>query len=541
MGGTLQKDVRAAAAGKGLLADAREIIESARAGAYRAVNAALVQRNWLLGKRIAEEELKGERAEYGRQAVKELAEQLTEEYGAGFDFGSLYKYVQFYRTFPILETLSPKSGGLLGWSHYLKLLQVENAEARKWYLDEAASETWSVRTLQRNISSQYYERTLLSQSKGAVKAEMRRLTAPLQDRLEFVKNPVVAEFLGLAPRTDFTESDLETRILDNLGKFLMEMGKGYAFVARQYRIHTEKEDYFIDLVFYNYLLKCFVLVDLKTSKITHQDVGQMDMYVRMFDEKRRGEGDNPTLGILLCADTDSDVARYSVLKGSEQLFASKYVLVLPSAEALRAEIEAQKAIFEAQHPTRAATRRLGEGEEMCLKEGAPGYGTEGKERQKPVVYLETSFVSYLTARKPKDPKNAAKQEATLRWWEEEGPKWHPVVSEAVRTESEDGDQEAVGRRMAFMEDFESMDVSAEAEALATRLMEAIRLQEKYRTDAVHMALAAIRGADLLLSWNCRHIANSATIPKVVATLAMAGYACPAIATPRQRLEERDND
>ncbi len=351
MGGTLQKDVRAAAAaGKGLLADAREIIESARTGAYRAVNAALVQRNWLLGKRIAEEELKGERAEYGRQAVKELAAQLTEEYGAGFDFGSLYKYVQFYRTFPILETLSPKSGGLLGWSHYLKLLQVENAEARKWYLDEAASETWSVRTLQRNISSQYYERTLLSQSKGAVKAEMRRLTAPLQDRLEFVKNPVVAEFLGLAPRTDFTESDLETRILDNLGKFLMEMGKGYAFVARQHRIHTEKEDYFIDLVFYNYLLKCFVLVDLKTSKITHQDVGQMDMYVRMFDEKRRGEGDNPTLGILLCADTDSDVARYSVLKGSEQLFASKYVLVLPSAEALRAEIEAQKAIFEAQHP-----------------------------------------------------------------------------------------------------------------------------------------------------------------------------------------------
>jgi hypothetical protein len=177
-----------------------------------------------------------------------------------------------------------------------------------------------------------------------------------------------------------------------------------------------------------------------------------------------------------------------------------------------------------------------------VREGREGSG-EGMTdaRQKPVVYLETSFVSYLTARKPKDPKNAAKQEATLRWWEEEGPKWHPVVSEAVRTESEDGDPEAVERRLAFLEDFESMDVSAEAEALATRLMKAIRLKEKYRTDAVHMALAAIRGADLLLSWNCRHIANSTTIPKVVATLALAGYACPAIATPRQRLEERDND
>jgi hypothetical protein len=190
--------------------------------------------------------------------------------------------------------------------------------------------------------------------------------------------------------------------------------------------------------------------------------------------------------------------------------------------------------------TRAETQRDGgeeEGGAWFVREGAaPEYG-EGK----PVVYLETSFVSYLMARDAKDPKNIARQEATRRWWKEEGPKWHPVVSEAVKTESEDGDPEAVERRLAFMEDFESMDVSAEAEALATRLMDAIRLKEKYRTDAVHMALAAIRGADLLLSWNCKHIANSVTIPKVVATLALAGYACPAIATPRQRLEERDND
>ena len=360
--------------GKDLLADARTIIEAARGVAYRAVNAALVQRNWLLGKRIAEEELEGKRAEYGRKVIGELAAKLTEEYGRGFSMPALYQFTEFYRAFPILYSLRIKSGDILSWTHYRILLQVKNGEARDWYKEEAGAETWSARTLQRNISSQYYERTLLSQAKGAVKAEMKRLTAPLQDRLEFIKNPVVAEFLGLAPRTDFTESDLETRILDNLGKFLMELGKGYAFVARQQRIHTEKEDYYVDLVFYNYLLKCFVLIDLKTSKITHQDVGQMDMYVRMFDERRRGEGDNPTLGIILCADTDSDVARYSVLKGSEQLFASKYKLMLPSEEELRAEIEAQKAIFEAQHgeEPHAAARRRG---------GAEGGGQAQKDKK----------------------------------------------------------------------------------------------------------------------------------------------------------------
>ena len=338
------------AKGADLLTDARAIIDSARTSAYRAVNVALVYRNWLLGRRIAEDDLGGrDRAEYGKQVIGNLAAQLTALYGKGFDFGSLYKFMLFYRRFPILDSLCPKSGGLLGWSHYRTLLQVENREALFWYRDEAATETWSVRTLQRNIYSQYYERTLLSQNKDAVKAEMVRVTTPLQDRLEFIKNPVVAEFLGLSPRTDFTESDLETRILDNLGKFLMELGKGYAFVARQQHIQTEKADYFIDLVFYNYLLKCFVLIDLKTSKITHQDVGQMDMYVRMYDERKRSEGDNPTLGIILCSDTDSDIARYSMLHGSEQLFASKYKLLLPSEEELRAEIEAQKTFWIEQH------------------------------------------------------------------------------------------------------------------------------------------------------------------------------------------------
>ena len=335
--------------GGDLLADAKAIIEAARSAAYRSVNVALVQRNWLLGKRISEEDLKGaDRAEYGKQVIQKLALQLTAEYGKGFDFGSLYKFLQFFKKFPILDSLSPKSGGLLSWTHYRKLLQVENKDALAWYINETAAEGWGVRVLQRNISSQYYERMLMSQQKELVRSEMHEVAGPLQERLEFIKNPVIAEFLGFKEDATFTESELESRILDNIREFLMELGKGYAFVARQQHIHTEKEDYYIDLVFYNYILKCFVLIDLKTSKITHQDVGQMDMYVRMYDELKRGEGDNPTLGIVLCSDTDSDIARYSVLHGNEQLFASKYRLCLPKEDELRAEIETQKRIFEEQ-------------------------------------------------------------------------------------------------------------------------------------------------------------------------------------------------
>lgn len=217
--------------------------------------------------------------------------------------------------------------------------------ARDWYEKEVAEQTWSVRTLQRNISSQYYYRMLQTQKKELVESEMKELTAPYQnDKLEFIKNPVVAEFLGFSQNTDFTESDLEKSILSNLQKFLMELGKGYAFVARRH-IHTEKQEYFIDLVFYNYILKCFVLIDLKTQKITHQDVGQMDMYIRMYDELKRSEGDNPTIGIVLCSETDEDIARYSTMRSNEQLFASKYKLYLPTEEELREEIEIQKTMF----------------------------------------------------------------------------------------------------------------------------------------------------------------------------------------------------
>ena len=248
----------------------------------------------------------------------------------------------------IFHSESGKSNVKLSWTHYRVLLQVKDEIAREWYENEALRETWSVKALQRNISSQYYYRILKTQDKSAVETEMKELTSKYQTKLEFIKNPVIAEFLGMKEDTSFLESDLEQCIINNLQKFLMELGKGYAFVARQQHIHTEKEDYYIDLVFYNYILKCFVLIDLKTKKITHQDIGQMDMYIRMYDDLKRGEGDNPTLGIVLCADTDEDIAKYSILHGNEQLFASKYKLYLPTEEELRAEIETQKEMFSIQ-------------------------------------------------------------------------------------------------------------------------------------------------------------------------------------------------
>lgn len=331
-----------------ILTDMRGIIDSARDTAYQAVNTALVQRNWLIGYRIAEEEMNGSiRAEYGMEVIKKLSKELTNEYGKGFTKTNLYHFYSFYKAYPqIFHSASGKSAQLLSWTHYRVLLQVEEKTARDWYEKEAAEQTWSVRALQRNISSQYYYRMLKSQTKEPVEQEMKELTTPYQaDKLEFIKNPVIAEFLGMSGDASFTETELEASIISNLQKFLMELGKGYAFVARQQHIQTEKENYYIDLVFYNYILKCFVLIDLKTNKITHQDVGQMDMYIRMYDELKRSEGDNPTIGIVLCSDTDEDIAKYSILHGNEQLFATKYKLYLPTEEELRAEIETQKAMF----------------------------------------------------------------------------------------------------------------------------------------------------------------------------------------------------
>ena len=328
---------------------ASELVEQARKGAYRQINEILVRRNWQLGKLIVEEELKGEdRARYGAEIIKWLSTRLTAAYGKGFTKTNLYSFARFYEMFPqIFHTVSGKSGVLLSWSHYRTLIQELNSDAREWYATEAAAQNWSVRTLQRNISSQYYHRLLASHRKELVEREMLKITASLQtnDPTEFIKSPVIGEFLGFAPDSSFRESDLEQSIIDNLEKFLLEMGKGFAFVARQQHIHTERQDYFIDLVFYNYILKCFVLVDLKTSAIQHQDVGQMDMYVRMYDELKRAKDDNPTVGILLCEDTDEDIARYSVLHDNDHLFASKYMTYMPTPDQLRAEIERQKTIF----------------------------------------------------------------------------------------------------------------------------------------------------------------------------------------------------
>lgn len=360
----------------GLLHDACIIIEEAQKKAYCAVNETLIKRNWLLGMRIRHEVLNEKRAEYGEQVIKELAKKLTEIYGKGFSMRSLYNFVNFYQTHgdlfvlktdtnilqalpaklsdshltEILQALHAKSPTLLSWTHYVILQQVNNSDAREWYEQESTREMWSTRTLQRNVSSQYYFRLLRSQHAENVHDEMQQLTAPLQDKLEFLKNPVVAEFLGFKNNTDYTESSLEQSIIDHLIPFLMELGKGFALVDRQKRIHTEKEDYYIDLVFYNYHLRCFVLIDLKTTKLSYQDVGQMDMYVKMYDELVRPDGHNPTIGMLLCAETDEDVAHYSVLNGNDQLFAAKYLTYMPTQEELRREIEQQKEFFRLQNP-----------------------------------------------------------------------------------------------------------------------------------------------------------------------------------------------
>ena len=262
---------------------------------------------------------------------------------------------QFYVVF---KEKFPTPWGILTWSHYKRLLSVPSKEAREWYLREASEQMWSYATLNRNISTQYYERLLLSQYKKPVVEEMQALTKGFsKDKLEFIKNPMVTEFLGISPAKSLIESKLEQAILDNLGQFLLEMGKGFSFVERQKLVRTEARDYYIDLVFYNFKLKCFVLIDLKVGQVTHQDIGQMEMYVNMFDKNTRGEDDNPTLGIVLCSETDSDIAQY-LLNDSKNIYMSKYLLYLPSKEELRNEIERQKAIF--------ALQQLGENEALEL-------------------------------------------------------------------------------------------------------------------------------------------------------------------------------
>ena len=365
-----------------LVNDLRSIVSKARSKAFAAVNYSLVERNWRIGQRIVEQEQNGaSRAEYGKHVIEIASAALTEEFGKGFSETNIMNFKKFYLKFKELtipqtlseefkkqkhQTLSDESSllpqkgqtqsaqfelRLLPWSHYERLIRVEDKKAREWYAKEAFEQGWSFRTLNRNINTLYYERLLMSKKKQPVVNEMQDKTkAYQQDKLEYIKSPVVMEFLGLPSDSSLKESKLESAIIDNLEKFLMEMGKGYALVARQQHIRTEENDYYIDLVFYNYLIKSFILVDLKVNRITYQDVGQMDMYLQMYDKMKKGPDDNPTIGIILCTETDSDVARYSTLAKNDQMFAAKYKLYLPDKEDLRREIERQKELYLMTHP-----------------------------------------------------------------------------------------------------------------------------------------------------------------------------------------------
>ena len=323
----------------------KKILKNARQKAYTAVNSAMVEAYWEIGRRIVEEEQNGkERAEYGKEILQNLSKELTEEFGKGYSYRTLREIRQFYLMFSDFEkwrTVSAK----LTWSHFQKVLRVSDEKARIFYLTEAAENMWSVRTLDRNISTLYYNRIVASIDKKMVENEMKEKVKSLQTE-EFIKNPVVLEFLDLPANMSYTESQLEKALTDDIQKFMMELGKGFAFVERQQHIRTENSDFYIDLVFYNYILKCFVILELKTEKLTHQDIGQLDMYVRMYDDLKKQENDNPTIGLLLCTETDGTIIKYSVLNDNKNLFASKYVNYLPSEEELINEIERQKTLFE---------------------------------------------------------------------------------------------------------------------------------------------------------------------------------------------------
>lgn len=327
-----------------LLETLRELIIAARQQVVRNVDIVQVQTYWQIGRHIIEFEQGGHsRAVYGAQLLPQLAHVLTHEFGKGFDASNLRNMRQFYQLFQNCDALRRE----LSWTHYRLLLRVDSPEARSWYIKEAAEQNWSTRVLERQIGTLYYERMLSSRDKETLLAQTKQeLQLQPNTPRNFVRDPVMLEFLGLPDTGRLLESELEHALMDKLQLFLLELGKGFAFVARQQRISTETQDFYIDLVFYNYLLKCFVLIDLKTGHLSHQDIGQMDMYVRLYDEKRRGESDNPTVGILLCGSKDHSVVRYSVLHESEQLFASKYRLVLPSEDELRKELERDSEAWE---------------------------------------------------------------------------------------------------------------------------------------------------------------------------------------------------
>lgn len=320
--------------------DIRAIIINTRNTIYKAVNTGILEANWKIGRRIVEEEQAGaSRAEYGQRVINDLAEKLSVEFGRGFDARELRRYRQFYLLFPKWDALRPE----LTWTHYRTLIRVENERARLYYMNEAALQNWSTRALDSQIERLTYERILSSQNQLIVKEAEDAASRQAQlTPADIIKDPYVLDFLGLPSGVNFYEKDLEKALIDNLQQFLLEMGRGFSFVSRQYRFKTDNENYYVDLVFYNFILKCFVLIDLKVGKLTYQDIGQMDFYIRYFEENIRTETDNPTIGIVLCTERDNTIVKYSVMNDSNQLFASKYKLYLPTEEELINELETSR-------------------------------------------------------------------------------------------------------------------------------------------------------------------------------------------------------
>ena len=333
----------------------RQVLETARQSAYKAVNFAMVQAYWHIGRLIVEDEQKGEvRAEYGKRVLAELAERLTADFGKGFDASNLRYMRLFYQAFPKCDALRHE----LSWTHYRLLLRVENLDARDWYMNEAVAENWSSRELERQISVLYYDRMLLSADKQSTKTDAKENIALAKLEPEsIIRNPYVLEFLDLKDYPNLHEKDIEEGLINNLQSFLLELGKGFCFVARQKRIRFDDQDFYIDLVFYNCLLKCYVLIDLKLGELTYQDIGQMDGYIRLYEEQYRKEDDNPTLGIVLCSNRNEAIVKYSILHENKQLFASKYLLYLPSEDELKKEIERERKLLDARESEGTETQR----------------------------------------------------------------------------------------------------------------------------------------------------------------------------------------
>ena len=318
------------------------ILLTSRNKAYTAVNETMVQAYWLIGKTIVEDEQNGnQRAEYGKETLHFLSSKLTEEFGRGFSVRTLQQLKKFYVVYPNTNALRSH----LNWTHYRNLIKIKSAEARSWYEGETIKSQWLSRQLERQISALYYERLLSSHDKAQVIEEAEQKLSKIAPE-EFIKDPYVLEFLNVKEYPSLCESELEQALIDHLQEFLLELGRGLCFVARQKLMRFDDDDFYLDLVFYHSVLKCYILIDLKIGKLTHQDVGQMDSYIRMFDALQKNGDDNPTLGIVLCSEPNETIAKYSILNDSKQLFASKYIYNIPTIEELQDYINDQRRIFE---------------------------------------------------------------------------------------------------------------------------------------------------------------------------------------------------